>query len=275
MSASEVKEDLIQFVKEYVETIITKAVNQLHESERESESTAPPLPKIDSNEPCKPTADHNKLETPNSVEETTNIERNSTKLEQPEADTGTSTETAESEEVFSEKGSHARPDVTLEPVPDLPALTVAGFETDELKKTTDQSKERLENSNLNKSGQHGASNPTEEKQKEVNKTPEKTESPKQVEDFDEASEKNVNRSIDQQTESSTKLGPIKRIQSTDNSNLENQTISEPTPESKQKLSVFEKNPASQTSIRTSKAVTKEFQISIYHIVLIIMSSTIA
>ena len=105
------------------------------------------------------------------------------------------------------------------------------------------------------------------KQKEVNKTPEKTESPKQVEDFDEASEKNVNRSIDQQTESSTKLGPIKRIQSTDNSNLENQTISEPTLESKQKLSVFKKNSASQTS--------KEFQISIYHIVLIIMSSTIA
>ena len=160
MSASEVKEDLIQFVKEYVETIITKAVNQLHESERESESTAPPLPKINSNEPCKPTADHNKLEAANSVEETTSsIERNSTKLEQPEADTGTSTETAESEKVFSEKGSHARPDVTPEAVPDLPDLTADGFETDKLKKTTGQFNERLENSYLNKSGQHGACNP--------------------------------------------------------------------------------------------------------------------
>ena len=294
MSASEVKEDSIQFVKEYVETIITKALNELHESEREPESTAPPLPKVDSNEPCKPIADHNKLKTENSVEETTsNTESNSTEFEQPKADT--STETAdvgkESAKDFPEEDPPAEIGVTTK---FLPALTADGFETDKLKKTTGQSKEKPENYNLNKPGQHGACNPTEENQREVNKTPEKTESPKQVEDLDEASEKNVNRSLDQQTKSSTKPGPLKRTQSTEklfvqtqqeepgkNSNLENQTISEPTPEStvtnrlQQKLSFSRKDFASQTSIETSKAVTTEFQISIYHIVLIIMSSTIA
>ena len=294
MSASEVKEDSIQFVKEYVETIITKALNELHESESEPESTAPPLPKVDSNEPCKPIVDHKKLKTENSVEETTsNTESNSTELEQHKADT--STETAdvgkESAKDFPEEDPPAEIGVTTKFFPDLPALTADGFETDKLKKTTGQSKERPENYNLNKPGQHGACNPTEENQKEVNKTPEKTESPKQVEDLHEASEKNVNWSIDQQTESSTKPGPIKRgTQSTEklfvqtpqeepgkNSNLENQTISKPTPEStvtnrlQQKLSFSRKDSASQTS----KAVTTEFQISIYHIVLIIMSSTIA
>ena len=160
--------------------------------------------------------------------------------------------------------------------------------------------------------------PTEENQKEVNKTPVKTESPKQVEDLDEASEKNVNRSIDtkgqsvenetysdkvqipgesvdesniQQTESSTKHGRIKHTHSAEesfvqspqeesgkSSNLENQTISEPTSKNtvtnRLPQKVSRKDSSSQTSIGTSKAVTKEFQISIYHIVLIIMSSTI-
>ena len=325
MSASEVKEDLIQFVKELVETIITKALNELHESEPESESTALSLPS--SKEPCKLTADHNKLKKENSVEETTSsTERNSTELEQPKADT--SAESADvgedSAKDFPGEDPQNEINVTTKFVSDLPAVTADGFETDKLKETTVESKERLRNSDITKLyvEQHGTCDPTQEKQKEGNKKPEEADGPEQFKDSDEDIEENVNRSIDtkgqsteietgsdkgiqipgesvdasniQQTESSIKHGPMKHTQSAEelfaqvpqeeprkNSDLETQTIGEPAPESRvtkhlqQKPSVSIEDSASKTSIKTSEVITKQFQISIYQLVLIIMTSTIA